>query len=137
MFAVLFIICRIYNDYDYDGINHQGQFSKLEEISFLFEKSDLYTSCLSLIVNNPQKERPPSAPKQEKTAPTPTKGKAKGKEKPGTKDKKMSESSRPPSQQFDVSKPHWILRFVSDAAAAVSVPMFSSFPSTVLAHDEV
>ncbi|KAK3097303.1 hypothetical protein FSP39_008511 [Pinctada imbricata] len=65
------------------------------------------------------KERPPSAPKQEKTqASSSSKDKGKGaKGKDKGKDKDGKGGSRPPSQQFDNSKPHWTLRVVSDAAA--------------------
>ena len=67
------------------------------------------------------KERPPSPPKQEKTAASTSskdkgKGGAKGKDKGKDKDQK---GSRPSSQQFDHSKPHWSLRIASDASAAV------------------
>nr|XP_022294381.1 androglobin-like isoform X11 [Crassostrea virginica] len=66
------------------------------------------------------KERPPSPPKQEKTAASTSskdkgKGGAKGKDKGKDKDQK---GSRPSSQQFDHSKPHWSLRIASDASAA-------------------
>ncbi|XP_061176714.1 androglobin-like isoform X2 [Saccostrea echinata] len=66
------------------------------------------------------KERPPSPPKQEKTAASTGskdkgKGGAKGKDKGKDKDQK---GSRPSSQQFDHSKPHWSLRIASDASAA-------------------
>ena len=74
--------------------------------------------CLCVSVAN--KERPPSAPQKEKTggekaAPSKTKGKGKDK---GDKGKKDS-NSRPPSVNFDPTKPNWTLRFVSDASAAV------------------
>ncbi len=42
---------------------------------------------------------------------------AKGKGGKGDKDKEKG--SRPPSQQFDITKPNWTLRVVSDGAAAV------------------
>ncbi|XP_048766494.2 androglobin-like isoform X7 [Ostrea edulis] len=66
------------------------------------------------------KERPPSPPKQEKTAASTSskdkgKGGAKGKDKGKDKDQK---GSRPSSQQFDHSKPHWNLRIASDASGA-------------------
>ena len=67
------------------------------------------------------KERPPSAPKESKTAAAAaaSKGKdAKAKTTKGGKDK--DKNSRPPSQQFDFTKPNWTLRVVSDGTAAVS-----------------
>jgi hypothetical protein len=69
------------------------------------------------------KERPPSPPKQEKTAASTSskdkgKGGAKGKDKGKDKDQK---GSRPSSQQFDHTKPHWNLRIASDASGAVSI----------------
>ena len=65
------------------------------------------------------KERPASAAKAEKTpAASKTKDKVgKGKGGKGDKDK----SSRPPSQQFDITKPNWTLRVVSDGSAAVHI----------------
>ena len=72
------------------------------------------------------KERPPSPPKQEKTqASTGSKDKGKGgKGKDKGKDKDGKGGSRPPSQQFDNSKPHWTLRIVSDAAAEVNRKLY-------------
>lgn len=71
------------------------------------------------------KERPPSPPKQEKTAASTGskdkgKGGAKGKDKGKDKDQK---GSRPSSQQFDHSKPHWSLRIASDASSAVNTKL--------------
>ena len=64
------------------------------------------------------KERPPSAPKEAKQAAA-TKGKdAKAK---GSKGKDKDKNSRPPSQQFDFTKPNWTLRVVSDGSVAVSL----------------
>ncbi|CAC5378199.1 Androglobin [Mytilus coruscus] len=65
------------------------------------------------------KERPASPPKQEKvpasasTNKSGTKGGKGGKDKGKDKDKD-GKGSRPPSQAFDQSKPHWTLRVVSD-----------------------
>ena len=49
------------------------------------------------------------------------KGKEKDKGGKGGKGSKEKEKggSRPPSQQFDFTKPNWTLRIVSDASAAV------------------
>ncbi|KAH9519394.1 hypothetical protein Btru_075440, partial [Bulinus truncatus] len=74
-----------------------------------------------LKVNN----RPMSSPKSEKTpVPKPSKPKV-GKEK-GAKEKEKekgqeSRLSRPSSQTFDISKPHWMLRVVSDTFAAEEI----------------
>ena len=71
------------------------------------------------------KERPVSPPKQEKapaSSASTAKGKAKGGKEKGGKDKdKDTKGSRPPSQSFDITKPHWTLRVVSDAVAFVSI----------------
>lgn len=69
------------------------------------------------------KERLPSPPKTEKSPPAAgQKGKPKGsKPEKGSKDKASeNKGSRPSSQQFDLTKPHWSLRVVIDAGAAVS-----------------
>lgn len=81
--------------------------------------------CINLtfsVLTVVNKERPPSPPKQEKTAASTGskdkgKGGAKGKDKGKDKDQK---GSRPSSQQFDHSKPHWSFRIASDASSAVS-----------------
>ena len=64
------------------------------------------------------KERVPSAAQKETkpSASKPAKD-AKGK---GGKGKEKDKGSRPPSQQFDGTKPNWLLRVVSDGSAAVS-----------------
>lgn len=59
--------------------------------------------------------------KAEKTPAASDKGKG-GKGAKGGKDKgkdKDGKGSRPPSQQFDLGKPHWTLRIVSDGNAVV------------------
>jgi len=72
------------------------------------------------------REQSPSgqaAAKEQKTPQGTAKGgKAKGKEKIDKNDKTKAGgiSSRPSSVSFDVAKPHWTLRIVSDAPAAVS-----------------
>ncbi|XP_070569023.1 androglobin-like isoform X9 [Ptychodera flava] len=59
------------------------------------------------------KDRPISAPKSEKAAASQGKGGGKkGKDKGKEKEKDKDKGSRPPSQQFDISKPNWILRVV-------------------------
>ena len=70
------------------------------------------------------KERPPSPTKTEKSPPAGQKGKPKGKVEKGSKDKQDNKGSRPPSQQFDITKPNWTLRIVVDAATAVSGAVF-------------
>lgn len=72
------------------------------------------------------KDRPPSPPKQEKAPAASSntgkggKGGKGGKDKGGKDKDKNDKGSRPPSQQFDINKPHWTLRIVSDASNAVS-----------------
>ena len=85
-----------------------NKYWELFEIFFLFANS---------VAN---KERPPSPAKNEKAASgTSSKAKAKGKDKDkGSKEK--AHGSRPPSQQFDLTKPNWTLRIVSDGIASVS-----------------
>lgn len=90
----------------------------LSESSWAFVQmlKDLEKNELKVV----NKERPPSPPKQEKTAASTGskdkgKGGAKGKDKGKDKDQK---GSRPSSQQFDHSKPHWSLRIASDASSA-------------------
>ena len=61
-------------------------------------------------------------PKSEKTPAASDKGGKAGKGGKGAKDKgkdKDGKGSRPQSQQFDLGKPHWTLRIVSDANAVV------------------
>ena len=65
------------------------------------------------------KERPISAAKAEK-APVSSKAKDKGGKGKGGKGEK-DKGSRPPSQQFDITKPNWTLRVVSDGIAAVCI----------------
>ncbi|CAG2214029.1 Androglobin [Mytilus edulis] len=65
------------------------------------------------------KERPASPPKQEKVPASASTNKSGAKGGKGGKDKgkdkdKDGKGSRPPSQAFDQSKPHWTLRVVSD-----------------------
>ncbi|KAK3803170.1 hypothetical protein RRG08_067346 [Elysia crispata] len=68
------------------------------------------------------KERPPSPPKVEKTPAGGSKTKAKGGKDKGGKDKGQDgKGSRPSSQQFDITKPHWTLRVVSDAVTAEEI----------------
>ena len=62
----------------------------------------------------PKTEKAPAAADKSKGA----KGGKGGKDK-GGKDKD-GKGSRPPSQQFDIGKPHWTLRVVSDASCSVS-----------------
>ena len=62
----------------------------------------------------PKAEKAPAAADKGKGA----KGGKGGKDKSG-KDKD-GKGSRPPSQQFDLTKPHWTLRVVSDASCSVS-----------------
>lgn len=90
----------------------------LSESSWAFVQmlKDLEKNELKVV----NKERPPSPPKQEKTAASTGskdkgKGGAKGKDKGKDKDQK---GSRPSSQQFDHSKPHWSFRIASDASSA-------------------
>uniref|UniRef100_A0A2C9K873 Uncharacterized protein n=1 Tax=Biomphalaria glabrata TaxID=6526 RepID=A0A2C9K873_BIOGL len=77
------------------------------------EKNDLKVS-----------NRPLSSPKLEKTPIPKQSSKPKvGKEKGAKEKEKGQESrlSRPPSQTFDLSKPHWTLRVVSDTFAAEEI----------------
>ncbi|XP_076467316.1 androglobin-like isoform X4 [Babylonia areolata] len=67
------------------------------------------------------KERPPSPAKNEKSPPAGQKGKPKGKVDKGAKDKQDNKGSRPPSQQFDITKPNWTLRIVVDATSAEEI----------------
>ena len=68
------------------------------------------------------KERPISEAKTEK-APAASKTKDKGGKGKGAKGDK---GSRPPSQQFDVTKPNWTLRVVSDGSAAVRMVLLQT-----------
>ncbi|KAL5010667.1 hypothetical protein ScPMuIL_012972 [Solemya velum] len=97
----------------------------LSEASWSFVQSLKEAEKNDLKIAN--KDRPPSPVKSEKektstSASSSQKGSKTGK---GAKDKggkeKDSKGSRPPSQQFDFTKPHWMLRFVSDALAADDV----------------
>ena len=70
------------------------------------------------------KDQPSPQPKVVPSKDTSTKGKEKGGKKmggKGDKEKDAKSTSRPPSQHFDLSKPNWLLRVVSDASSAVSV----------------
>nr|KAG5705054.1 hypothetical protein BaRGS_018784 [Batillaria attramentaria] len=70
------------------------------------------------------KERPASPAKNEKTAPAAgQKAKPKGSkvEKPGKDKGQEGKGSRPPSQQFDITKPSWTLRIVVDANTAEEI----------------
>lgn len=80
-------------------------------------------SCFQFSVAN--KDRPPSPPKQEKVPASASTNKSGAKGGKGGKDKgkdkdKDGKGSRPPSQAFDQTKPHWTLRVVSDEKEAVS-----------------
>lgn len=71
-----------------------------------------------------ERDQSPSgaAAKEQKTPQGTAKGgKAKGKDKTDKADKSKAAgaTSRPPSVSFDVGKPHWTLRVVSDAPSAV------------------
>ena len=89
--------------------------------SLLFNKfPDVLYFFVSVAFKEKQADDPPKAEKAPAAA---DKGKgAKGGK--GGKDKtgkdKDGKGSRPPSQQFDLTKPHWTLRIVSDASCAVS-----------------
>ena len=73
------------------------------------------------------KERPASPPKQEKvpasasTNKSGAKGGKGGKDKGGKDKDKDGKGSRPPSQAFDQSKPHWTLRVISDDKEADNI----------------
>ena len=75
----------------------------------------------------PKTEKAPAAADKGKGA----KGGKGGKDK-GGKDKD-GKGSRPPSQQFDIGKPHWTLRVVSDASCSVSMAwvLEFSFPLSI------
>lgn len=96
----------------------------LFELLFLTE-GNIQSNILYLVAfkDAPQVESGQAAPRSEKMA-SAASNKGKEKDKGGKgKDKAAKEkdkSSRPPSQQFDHSKPNWTLRVVSDATAAVS-----------------
>ncbi|XP_071138082.1 androglobin-like isoform X44 [Mytilus edulis] len=83
------------------------------------EKNDLKSPTESNDVDVANKERPASPPKQEKVPASASTNKSGAKGGKGGKDKgkdkdKDGKGSRPPSQAFDQSKPHWTLRVVSD-----------------------
>ena len=68
------------------------------------------------------KERPASPGKEGGKTTTKgekKKGKDKGKDKDKDKDKDKGNLSRPPSQQFDITKPNWTLRVVLDQTPTV------------------
>lgn len=77
------------------------------------------------MLRSKEREQSPTgqASKEQKTPQGTAKGgKAKGKEKDkADKSKPGASNSRPPSVTFDITKPHWTLRIVSDAPAAVSI----------------
>lgn len=83
-------------------------------------------TILSFLVAN--KEREPSPPPKVEKAVTKAKSKpVVGKDK-GVKEKSLSQAqisevrlSRPSSQNFEMTKAHWILRVVSDAGVGVSL----------------
>ena len=79
---------------------------------------------MNISISVANKERPPSATREKATSQGSKAAKSKGKEK-GGKDK----GSRPPSQQFDFTKPNWLLRVVSDGSAAVCRSINSSHPN--------
>ncbi|OWF38911.1 Androglobin [Mizuhopecten yessoensis] len=92
----------------------------------LGESSWIFVQMLKDIEKNElkvaNKDRPPSPPKQEKAPATSSSSQKGGKggktDKKGGKDKdKDQKGSRPPSQAFDMTKPHWTLRVVSDASS--------------------
>lgn len=72
-----------------------------------------------------EREQSPNAhtSKEQKTPQGTAKGgKAKSKDKSDKVEKgKGGSVSRPPSVSFDITKPHWTLRVVSDAPTAVSL----------------
>lgn len=71
------------------------------------------------------KDRAASPPRSEKNAPQAASKKDKAaKGKGGKNDKEKGGGSRPPSTQFDIAKPHWTLRVVSDGHAAVSIHQY-------------
>lgn len=91
-----------------------------------------YIDCflLLLVTKSKEREQSPSggggpAAKEQKTPQGTAKGgKAKGgkdKAEKADKTKAGGATSRPASVTFDVGKPHWTLRVVSDAPAAVSI----------------
>jgi hypothetical protein len=80
------------------------------------------------------KVRDSSPPRSEKAA-TSSKG---GKDKGGkAKGKEKEKGSRPPSQQFDMTKPHWVMRIVSDGNAAVSSVSPGNSPSLILSFPRI
>ena len=92
-----------------------------------------YDDCycyFSSVTKSKEREQSPSggqATKEQKTPQGTAKGgKAKGKEKADKADKSKAggAASRPASVTFDVGKPHWTLRVVSDAPAAVRVTLY-------------
>ena len=67
------------------------------------------------------KERAPSAVQKEANNKKETSKSGKdSKGKGGKAGKDKDKGSRPASQQFDITKPNWLLRVVSDGSAAVS-----------------
>ena len=90
---------------------------------------DFYCYFLS-VTKSKEREQSPSggqATKEQKTPQGTAKGgKAKGKEKADKADKSKAggAASRPASVTFDVGKPHWTLRVVSDAPAAVRITLY-------------
>ncbi|XP_066285114.1 androglobin-like isoform X10 [Branchiostoma lanceolatum] len=83
-------------------------------------RSEVRSSCRSASSRDavPGKDRSVSPPRSEKSAISKAGGK-KGKDKDkGKGDKGEKAASRPPSVQFDTTKPYWMLRLVSDGTAA-------------------
>ncbi|XP_052808177.1 androglobin-like isoform X3 [Mya arenaria] len=79
------------------------------------EKNELKVAFKEKALDEPPKtEKAPAATDKGKAGKGGKAGKDKGKDKDG-------KGSRPPSQQFDLMKPHWTLRFVSDANAVDDV----------------
>ena len=80
-------------------------------------------ACGCITVSSKDHQSSPQ-PKSVPSKDTGTKSKDKIGKKAGgkaDKEKDVKLSSRPPSQHFDLSKPNWLLRVVSDATSAVSV----------------
>lgn len=89
-----------------------------------------------LVLKSKEREQSPSGQtaKEQKTPQGTAKGgKGKSKEKAdkGDKSKPTGGASRPASVSFDVGKPHWTLRVVSDAPAAVSICFTLNMSATI------
>ncbi|XP_019639273.1 PREDICTED: androglobin-like isoform X4 [Branchiostoma belcheri] len=84
-------------------------------------RSEVRSACRSASSRDavPGKDRSVSPPRSEKSAISKAGGGKKGKDKDkGKGDKGEKAASRPPSVQFDTTKPYWMLRLVSDGTAA-------------------